>query len=296
MNINQYVKSLKGVTGKDEVLTALDVVQQDLSTKVLPIVNTAAAAFKTMKPKSEVVIGYEERYREAFRMGRNAAVIEDLRDRLHAVHKNLDLLGIEIRKSMPDTVSQSTIDHRSAVMMQLVDNAAFLNRFCRKFVEAVTIYETEAVGMYEDYQKDNLTKGEAGWVEDRFPFFLEILGSLSDAKFKSNFDSIPNVKVDVDSDDNNALFGRLKMDPFKMGFVPVNLNPFFHIGKWIAEFQAWRYKEAQEDLRRIQSRIMLLEEAQAGKSNPQIEKEVKILRDKSEGLIYKINKAEEEMR
>lgn len=295
MNINAYVKSLKGVTGKDEVLSSLDVVQQDLSTKVVPIVGTAAAAFKTIKPKSEVVIGYEERYRQAFRLGRNASIIEDLRDRLHKVQKNLDILGQEIRKSMPETVSQMSIDHRSAVMMQLVDNAAFMNRFIRKFIEAVTVYETEAVGMYEDYQKDNLTKGEAAWVEDRFPFFLETLEALSDDHFKQKFDDIPNVKVDPDSDDNNALFGRLKMDPFKMGFIPVSLNPFFHIGKWIAEFQAWRYKEAQEDLKRIQQRILLLEEAQQGKSNPQIEKEIKILRDKSEGLIYKINKAEEEM-
>lgn len=295
MNINAYVKSLKGVTSKDEVLNALDAVQQDLSTKVTPIVSTAAAAFKTIKPKSEMVLGYEERYREAFRLGRNASVVEDLRDRLHAVQKNLDLLGQEIRKTMPETVAQSSIDHRSAVMMQLVDNASFLNRFCRRFIEAITIYETESVGMYEDYQKDNLTKGEAAWVENNFPFFLEVLEALSDAQFKKKFDEIPTVKVDPDSDDNNALFGRLKMDPFKMGFIPVSLNPFFHIGKWIVEFQAWRYKEAQDDLRRTQQRILLLEEAKQGKSNPQIEKELKIQRDKSEGLTYKINKAEEEM-
>jgi len=295
MNINAYVKSLKGVTTKDEVLNALDAVQQDLSTKVTPIVSTAAAAFKTIKPKTETVLGYEERYREAFRLGRNASVVEDLKDRLHAVQKNLDLLGQEIRKTMPETVAQSSIDHRSAVMMQLVDNASFLNRFCRRFIEAITIYETEAVGMYEDYQKDNLTKGEAAWVENNFPFFLEVLEALSDAQFKKKFDEIPSVKVDPDSDDNNALFGRLKMDPFKMGFIPVSLNPFFHIGKWIVEFQAWRYKEAQDDLRRTQQRILLLEEAKQGKSNPQIEKELKIQRDKAEGLTYRINKAEEEM-
>lgn len=296
MNINAYVKSLKGVTNKDEVLSALDAVQQDLSTKVVPIVSTAAAAFKTIKPKSEVVIGYEERYREAFRLGRNAAVIEDLKERLHKVQKNLDLLGQEIRKSMPETVAQTSIDHRTAIMMQLVDNASFLNRFCRRFVEAATIYETESVGMYEDYQKENLTKGEAAWVENNFPYFLEVLASLSDDKFKSKFDEIPSVKVDPDSNDNNALFGRLKMDPFNMGFIPVSLNPFFHIGKWIVEFQAWRYKEAQEDQRRIQQRLLLLEEAQQGKSNPQIEKEIKLLRDKSEALTYRINKAEEEIK
>jgi hypothetical protein len=297
MNINTYVKTLKGVIGKDEVLTSLEAVNQDLTTKVMPIVNTAAAAFKTIKFKSKEVIGYEEQYRTTFRLGRNASVFTDIQERLQEVAKNLDYLRDVTEKTMPETVSTASIDHKSAVIMQMVDNASFMMRFIRRFVETTAVYETEAVGMYEDYQKSNLTKGEAAWIDNKFPFFLEVFQALSDktTDFIKKFESIPNVNVDTGSDDNTSLFGRMRMDPFKLGFIPVGLNPFFHIGKWIAEFQAWRYKEAQEDLKRIQQRIMLLEEAWSGKANPKVEKEIMILRDKSEGLIYKINKAEEDL-
>jgi hypothetical protein len=297
MNIKQYVKSLKGVTSKADVLSSLNSVSQDLNTKVLPIVNTASAAFKVIKLKSPDVIGYDERYRNEFKIGRNANTFTDLQERLTQTAKNLDALRIAVERTLPDTVSTSNIDYRSAVLMQMVDNASFLMRFCRRFTEVAVVYETQQRGVYEDYQKRNLSRGEVAWVDNRFPSFLNVLETFSqDTKdFNKKFESIPNVKVDADSDNDVGLFGRLKMDPFKLGFVPVSLNPFFHVGKWIAEFQAWRYKEAQEDLTRIQRRILLLEEADAGKANPKIEKELEILRDKSEGLIYKINKAEEDL-
>lgn len=297
MNITDYVKSLKGVTSKDEVVTALESVNQDLTSKTLPILATSAAAFKTIKLKSPEAIGYDEKYRNAFHLGRNAGMLVDIDSRMKVVLTNLDFVRQAIQKTLPDTVTAAAIDYRSAVLMQLVDHASFLSRFLRRLVETVTIYETESVGMYEDYQQNNLTRGEAAWVDKKFPYFIDVLLAFSEspAEFKKKFDSIPAVLVDGNASDTISVFGRVKMDPYRMGFIPVRLNPFFHVGKWIAEFQAWRHKEAQEDLVRIQRRILLLEEALQGKSNPKIEKELEILRDKSEGLIYRINKTEEEL-
>ncbi len=297
MNINSYVKTLKGVVSKDEVLTSLEAVNQDLSTKVIPIVNTAAAAFKVIKIKSPEVIGFEGRYRDAFRLSKGANVFSDLSERLQTTVKNLDFVRDAVEKTLPETVAVTAIDYRSAVLLQLIDNASFLMRFIRRFAETSTIYETQARGMYEDYQKNNLTKGEANWVNARFPSFLNVLTAYSEqpVAFKKKFEEIPNVKVDPDSGDDVSLFGRTRMDPYHLGFIPVALNPFFHVGKWIAEFQAWRYKEAQEDLSRIQKRILLLEEAEQGRSNPKVEKEIEILRDKAETLTYKINQAEADL-
>lgn len=298
MNSQKYAQSLKGVTRKDDVISALDSVVQDLGTKVIPIVDTTAAAFKTIKLKSPEVIGYEERYRSEFRLGRGDNIFVDLQERLATVSKNLTSLRTLIEKHLPETVSAGNIDHRSAVLMQLVDNASFTMRFVRRFVETSVIYETEVTGIYPDYAKNNLTKGEVQWVNARFPFFISMIEALSMAPhdFTKKFEDIPSVKVDTESGNDVSMFGRDKMDPFKLGFIPLSINPFFIVGRWIAEWQAWRYKEAQEDLSRIQKRIMLLEEAEAGKANPKIEKEIEILRDKSEGLIYKINKAEEDIK
>lgn len=297
MEIKKYVESLKGVTSKSDVLSALDSVVQDLGTKTMPLMDTTAAAFSTIKLKSPEVLGYEERYRAMFKLGRNDNVFADVQRRLQQVSKNLTVLRSLIERTLPESVSANAIDYRSAVLMQLVDNASFMMRFIRRFIETSVIYETEQYGIYDDYARNNLNRGEVAWVQNRLTYFMITLEALSTdtAQFEKKYESIPNVRVDADSGSDVPLFGRDRMDPFRLGFIPLAINPFFKVGRWIAEFQAWRYKEAQEDLSRIQKRIMLLEEANAGKANPKIEKEIDILRDKSEALTYRINKAEEDL-
>lgn len=297
MNINNYVSTLKSVIDKEDVLSALAAVRQDLNSKTQPIVDTSAAAFKTIKLKSKEAQDYDQQYRNGMKLGHNANVMVDIQSRLRNVDRNLDFLREMIEKHMPETVAQANIDRRSATMLQLVDTAAFAMRFVRRFVETMVVYETQAVGMYEDYEKNNLSKGEAEWVRSRFGSFLIAFQSLSTdpGEFRKKFESIPHVNVDLAGDDI-AVFGKLRLDPYQMGFIPVNYNPLFIVGKWIAEFQAWRYKEAQEDLIRIQRRILLLEESVSGKSNPKIEKEIDILRDKASDVTYRLNKAEEEIK
>lgn len=297
MNTQEYVQSLQGVTNKEDILSALDSVIQDLGTKTHPIVATAAAAFKSIKLKSPEIIAYDERYRNDFRLGRGASVFGDLQERLRAVSINLTSLRGLIEKTVPDTVTPSSIDHRTATLMQLVDNASFVMRYIRRFIEAAVVYETEQTGIYDDYIKQNLTKGEITWLHNRFPAFLTMMDglSLSQTDFIKKFEGIPAIRVDEHSTADAGMFGRDKVDPFRLHFLATSLNPFFLVGRWVAEYQVKRFKESQEDLARIQKRIMLLEEATAGKANPKIEKELTILRDKSEGLIYSINKAEEEV-
>lgn len=296
MDIKKYVGTLKGVIEKDDVLSALETVNQDLGMKVLPILSTTNSAIKVNKFTSEFAIGYDGHYRSAM-SGVKGNLFSDLETRLGAVQTNLRHVRSLIEKTVPDTVSSSAIDYRSAVLMQLVDNASFLMRFIRRFTEAVVIHETQVTGIYDTYSKDNLNKGEEGWIQSRFPSFLSTLTALSmdEKQFLKKYEDIPNVKVDQHSDTDHQLFGKSKMDPFMLGFIPLAINPFFIVGRWIVEFQAWRYKEAQEDLARIQKRILLLEEANAGKGNPKLEKELEILRDKAETITYKINKAEEDL-
>lgn len=297
MEIKNYVKQLRGVTSKADVLAALDSVTQDLGTKVLPVLNTTAAAFSTIKLKSPEVIAFDDHYRATMKIGRNDSVFADVQKRLQQVSSNLTVLRGLIERTLPENVSSSNIDYRSAVLMQLVDNSSFMMRYIRRFIETAVIFETQQYQIYEDYAKNNLNKGEVAWVQKRFPYFLVTLEVLStDGKeFEKKYEKIPNVVVDSDSNNDLSLFGHDRMDPFRLGFIPLAINPFFIVGRWVAEFQAMRYKEAQEDLGRIQKRVMLLEEAIAGKANPKIEKEIEILRDKAETLTYKINKAEESL-
>lgn len=298
MNFNKYLSSMASVVKKDDVLTNLDNVLQELTSRTIPVVNTATAAMATVQFKSPEAIGLQERYTSAFKLGRNASMFPDIQKRLDVVVTNLQHVRDLVERTMPPTVSKDAVDRRVVTMLQMVENASFLSRYIRRMVETVVIYETSSTNIYEDYQRNNLTRGEAQYVDDRFGPFSDILLSMSEnpKDFAKKYQDIPMVIVDTSGDDTAAVFSALALDPFRLGFIPYRLNPAFHIARWIGQYQVWRHKEAQDDLMRIQKRILLLEEAYAGQSNPNVEKELDILRTKSESLTYKIHKVEEEIK
>lgn len=297
MRLSDWVKTMKTTTDKDDVVKAIQNTINELNNRTIPAVNTAAAVTKTFKFKTADAIELDSKYKEALHLGRNANLFADLQERFKLIMTNVVFLQDTAETTLPQFVTRDQIDQRTATLLQLIEYTSWMSRYTRKLTETLVIFETEGLNIYEDYQKNNINKGEMAWVKKKMGDFLNLITILAvpDKDFKKLYESIPLIKVDTDSDIINSIVSKLKMDPFKMGFIPVRLNPFFHIGKWIVEYQANRHKEAQEDYVRIQKRILLLEEGMAGKSNPKIEKELEILRDKSESLVYRINKTEEEI-
>lgn len=296
MNSIDYVKSLKAVVTRSEAADTQTTVITDLTSKTVPIVSTAAMSFKTGKFKAKESIRLEEQYKEALRTRAN--LFTDLQERLERVRQNLDFINQTTMKIMPSQVAKTEMTYRVATLLQMTDNAAFLMRYARRLVEAVVVYETAQTGTYDkDWLQDNLSKGEIGWLDSKMSSFFVVLQALSQqpAEFKKNFEKIPDVVVDIDSGVLDAVFSRIQLDPFRTGFIPVWLNPAFYALKWIAEWEVANYKEAQDDLIRINKRILLLEELNSGKGNPKLEAEIEEYRKKASALAYKIKKFEDSL-
>jgi len=296
MNLSNYVKKLKPVTEKYELLSSLDQAVGELNNKTIPIVSTTAAALKTIEFKSKEAKILADKYRFAFKVNKNESIFSHLLQRLNEVNKNMLFIKSKIDQITTETISSLQIDARTATCMQMVESCSYIARYARKFIEYISILETDASGLYIDYKKNNITSGEIKFIENRLAFFLNALEQVSevDYKFKKKFEEIPNVVLGNDDKAVSTLFSKNKLDPYRMNFIPVKLNPFFLIGKWYVEYQANRHKEAQEDLIRIKNRIYLLEQANKGHSDPKIEKEIELLSNKAEKLTYQINKTEEE--
>jgi ABC-type phosphate transport system auxiliary subunit len=70
------------------------------------------------------------------------------------------------------------------------------------------------------------------------------------------------------------------------------LNPVYHVGMLVAEWQAARYKAAQEELRTLQLRKLNLEKKLEGKSDAKIEQQISYMQKRVDDLEYKIVKME----
>lgn len=88
--------------------------------------------------------------------------------------------------------------------------------------------------------------------------------------------------------------GSAKVDPFQMDLIPIWLNPIYHIGMFVSEWQADRYKAAKEEVRLLQLRKLNLEKTIEKKPDAKIQHEIEYLSNRVQGMNFKIEKMEKD--
>jgi len=179
----------------------------------------------------------------------------------------------------------------------LLEAGAFLSKYARKFLMYVYVLETSK---FEDSGIDKiencLSPAEITWLENNFANFVLLINSLSvkpDATRKL-LAEIPEIVITPENAKTvPAQFGEA-VDPFKMGFIPVNLNIIYHIRMRVAEWQAKRYHAAKEELRVLQLRKINLEKLMERKPDAKIQNEIEYAESRINALNYEIEKMEQE--
>jgi hypothetical protein len=298
MNLTDYVKKMKATIDRDAVIDAQNNTLQELRDKTIPLYATAESAWKMRGLKSKQALGFEDKYRRMIGL-RSGNMFGDIRTRLENIRTNMEFINQESIKTLTPTIMRDNITAQQATLLQMTDCVGFVSRMARRLLDAIVVYESAATGKFgKDYLSDNMTKGEAAFIESRFPQFITFLETVgAEPKvFKKKFENIPDMVVDPEAGIIDSLFPATVLDPFRMGFLASPFNPLFLIGKWWGEYQVMRYKEAKIDLERTQSRIFLLEELLDGKGDPAREAEIELLQDKVSRTTAEINKFEESLK
>ena len=95
----------------------------------------------------------------------------------------------------------------------------------------------------------------------------------------------------VDMVENNL--ERAQTDPLNLGIIPLPINLAYHIGRFIAERQAARYKSAIAERDSVQMRLMYLRQIDQGQADPILRGEIEVSQSRVEKLNYKIKEMEE---
>ena len=107
--------------------------------------------------------------------------------------------------------------------------------------------------------------------------------------------AVPDVLVNEDTEAALATFGALKIDPTGVhnlqGFA---MNPIYHIGLIVAEYQSNKYKENKELKSNLELRLMnLVSIRDTGQADPGVEREIEMVQSRIDKLSESIRKQEE---
>jgi hypothetical protein len=144
---------------------------------------------------------------------------------------------------------------------------------------------------------ESLTAAEIEWLDANFLSFCTAFNVVSGnpAHVDKKLADIPDIEITEDNAQTlAATVGSSKIDPFQMSMIPTWMNPVYHVGMFVAEWQADRYKAAKEEVKLIQLRKLNMEKLTAGKPDAHVQKEIKYMENRIQGINFKIAEMEKD--
>lgn len=300
MKIDQFFKSLLPSFSKDTVLEDCRITKGEIRETVKPAYDEAAKLMKNWKFKSPEV----ERLAKDFGQFVNRThgnIVVTLEQKIPAVLENLDEVEELIKQTYADEVAAGGITYLKAQLLQFVEGASFFAKYSRALLNFIYVHESAPYVQESDEQYDavqeSLIPAEVAYIQNNFQSFCVVLNALSGSSgdIKKQLAEVPDIVI---TDDNAKTLphsvGQAKLDPLKFGFIPVFLNPIYHVRIAIAEWQIEQYKLAQRELQMLQMRKLNLEKLVQNQPNPVLQQKIGEAERAIHGLKAKIAKMEKD--
>lgn len=207
----------------------------------------------------------------------------------------VDELDTLVEKTFDQQVASLGLTYQKTNALQLLEITSFYVRYARRFL--IYIYELESDSASAVKVSEIFAPAETKWLEENFATFVLASKALATKpqELRRLLYAVPDIVVTPETHDQiMATTGTTKIDPLQLGLVPFWKNPIFHIGLRIGEWQALRYKTAQEELKTLQLQKLQLEMKKANKQDAVTDRELKAYADRIQDMTYKMEKMEKD--
>ncbi len=293
MKITPYIASLLPSFGKDRVIEDCRICAAEIKEFTLPAYEAAVPLLGKWKYKSERLDAQFDVFKRLVKGGGQPIVVIEKALKSAMVH--LEEIEGRINKTYNEDVAGAGLTYLKANLLQLVELIGFVSKYARRFLLYVYICETAEIEGAGESLADSLSPAEIEWVTANFISFCSAINTVNGKpnEMTTALDNIPDIIVTADNEHSlGETIGESKLDPFQLKLIPTWLNPIYHIGMFVAEWQADRYKVAKEELKLLQLKKLNLEKMSEGKPDAAVQKEIQYMGSRIQTLNYKIEKME----
>ena len=294
--LGKYVSSLLPSFEKSQIEEDVRILKEDLVENTVPSYKAAAEFFSdegyTAKDVKDLDALVKRRVNvERALQGHMVSLIHNV---LRRMVENLSIVEAKVDSGFGRDVTSDGMTYARANVLRFIEVMSFTTKYARKLL--FWIYHKEQASKGKDLENP-LTPAEEKWlVDNQNSFFrsLEVVGKKG-SDLEVALKNIPDmVVVPKESDVADRVVGRSKLDPLSMGFLPVKINPIYHVRMAITDFQIHRYKVAKEEKRALEYRLLALKESQQGRADANLEKQIQYTENRIKKLNYRLAKIEED--
>jgi hypothetical protein len=297
MKIDKFVKSLVPMLEKDEILGEIIKIKAELEKETIPAYSRVALPLlKSWKFKSEQMEIKIGSFNSLINK-KSGNIINTIDSLLPEVLRNLIDVEHLAEQVFTPTTAASGLTFMKAQLLQYVEFSGFVARYARRFLIYTFVMETaSAQDDAELNVADAMAPADYDWIDQNFVNFVTALNVCAgtDGDVKKKMEAIPDIQITEDNVHTvPETVGMNRVDPLKMGFVSVVLNPFFHFGMRIAEMQVRRYNAAREELKLVQLQKLNLEKISQGKPDASVQKQIMYAEERIKRLNADITRMEQ---
>lgn len=295
MNIMNYTRSLLPDFSRARVLEDIEVTRRELNETTLPAFRTAADLFGKKKLLSKYSQTFDSNFDRDARIAHKGNWIMGTHETLENMVDTLDMIESLAHKRFASDVLKETMTILKLNLLQFVELMFFVVRYSRRAL--IVCLTTEVNAANKDDEFLGILDSELTWLSKNKDSFFRGIRCMSDKRqtVEERFEQIPEIRADEDSIKMAMATAEPgQIDPMAFGLIPLGLNPIYHVRLAISEWQARRYRCAEEEAQMLNFRLIQLRELQAGNKDAALQQQIEYNQNRLNKIRYDLKQMEED--
>lgn len=297
MRIDKFVSSLLPSFKKDTLREDIANIREELVSRLTPVYGSAVQTLAKHQFTSREVVGFDRNWSRQVRTEFRGNFIVVIHQTLLRLQENLPAIEKLVERYYMDDTYKDGLTYLKANLLQYIELIGFTLKYARRLLNFVIWEEVATEDKQSGLVGQGPNKAERDWLVTNASHFYTAINTLAVKRnvIEKSFNEIPDAIANPENvAEIEATVGVGRVDPFRMGFIPVWLNPIYHVRMRIAEYQVARYNEQKEEIKLLEFRLLNLRQRQTGEIDPRIEQQIEYTEGRLDKLRYKVAQLEEE--
>jgi len=296
-NMGNYFKSLLPSFKRKDVITDALHSFEELSTTIQSAYSLAIPELKG-KTLDNTTVQFKRQINSF-----DKSTFKTIAKAIDIILDNQDKITEVIHSEFTDETLKINVDYYKLNLLKYLEAINLFNDYTRMWLNAV-VYETLVeknilVGIDSPTIKKDIAHVNSLDLISSFATAVNML-AIPFSEFLTSIKSLKGHLYNESDWDSGHNIINNKLDPFRSNFLPVNWNPFYHLGLMVNAWRMAKYERNKAELARLQLMLLSLDQqkevATSQEKKDNLEKQIKYYSNLSNKISAKIEDLEESAR
>ena len=295
MSLSNVLKGMKEGFPKDQVVDDLNILRQDLATYTIPMFQQAEKDFGTRTFKSKYAENFHKHLKNEVRKISQKNFISPVLKALDNVMERIDVLEKLAEEHFNDDIIINAMSIKRINVLSYIQACTFFSIYARRLIATIFAIEINTGADEVTSELEDILPINLDWLSQRRQSWFMVLDIFLNGKgdITKIVDDLPEINVNPTNIRAVEAVNK-SLDPFGFGFIPVVLNPAYHVGVFVAEWENDRLNTARAEKDVLEVRLINLKLLDEKKNDAKLQASIQYIeKNRLKPLYKKIAKMEE---